>query len=117
MPFRFRRPIVALLTAMLFSLSVAGHGFMMTDMSVKLAAATAVTDMPADEMCAGCKEDGMGMGIACFAACTSTVAILSDSVPLPIFAATRDISAAAMRLLPGRDGPPDPYPPKPFALS
>lgn len=117
MAFRFHCRNIALVTALLFSLSVAGHGFMMTEMSVKLAAATAATDMPADEMCAGCKDDGVGMVIACFAACTSTVAILSDPAPLPIVAAKRETLSAALRLLPGRNGPPDPYPPKPFALS
>lgn len=117
MPFRFRRPIVALVTAMLFSLNVAAHGFMMTDMSVKLAAATAATDMPADDMCPCCKDDGMGKGIACFAACTGSLATLSDPLTLPIVAATSDIGAAPIRLLLGRHGPPDPHPPKPFALS
>ena len=102
---------------MLFSLSAAGHGFMMVEMSAKpMVMAPTIQMSPADPSMDCCQED-MGMGMTCFAICASTFATLSAPLQLPVIVAARDVGFAVFRFIPGRAGPPDPDPPKPFVLS
>jgi hypothetical protein len=116
MPFWFSRRFVTVTIAMLFSLSVAVHGFLITDMNAKMAATAAAMDMSsADSDLDDGKDDG-GMKLACFALCSSNVAIISGSEPLTVVAALQQLGSPVLRSLSGRYGPPDPYPPKPFVL-
>ena len=113
---RFRRTVIALVTETLFSVSGVGHGFMVTEMSVKPAVAAATSDMPSADPCADCVRDDVGMKAACSAICAGAIAVLPNPTPLPVVAAARDIAFAARQSLQRRDGPPDPYPPRPIVI-
>ena len=113
---RFRHRLIGLATAVLFCFSIVGHGFAMSDMSAKMVMATPTADMSQDA-CAGCDENAITMHAACIALCASSVAILSDPVQLLIMTVGREVNPAATRFLPGRDRPPEPYPPRLILVS
>jgi hypothetical protein len=113
MAFFFNRRRIALVTAMLFGISVAAHGFAASHVGMN-ATTVAASDMPSDPD-SGCSGDGIGL--ACFALCASAVAILPDPAELPnVMSAARPVSAAEWPV-PSRNNPPDPAPPRPIVLS
>src|ERR1700687_1995388 len=83
MAFRLNRRFTALATAMLFSVSVAAHGFVASHAGMKAIDAITANDMQPPSSDSGCGGDAGG-GVACFALCTSAVAILPESAPLPL---------------------------------
>jgi hypothetical protein len=116
MAFRFHHRLIGIATAVLFCFSIVGHGFAMSEMSAKMVMANSAVDMSQDA-CAGCDENPMTMHAACIALCASSVAILSDPVELLIMTVGREVNPAATRFLPGRDRPPEPYPPRLILVS
>lgn len=120
MPLRRCRRLFALLSAMLFTLSIVGHGFMLGGMGAKIMTAASAEMAAQDgamdcDKSAGC-DDMTGMNLACVAHCASLVAVLSDPTPLPVIAAVREVLSLALTVPAGRNSPPDPYPPKPVVL-
>ena len=114
-----RRRFVSLLTAMLFGLSIVGHGFAITAAVLKMSAAAAATtmEMPSPGHAMDCGDDvDKGAHAACVAACASAVAILCEPIQMPIFAAMQDMTADVELPFSGRGIPPEPYPPKPVVL-
>jgi hypothetical protein len=114
------RRLFALLSAMLFSLSIVGHAFMLGDMGAKAMTAASV-ELAAQDGAMDCDkgvgcDDMKDMQLACVAHCASIVAVLSDPAPMPVIATVRDVLAPAISLLAGRIMAPDPYPPKPVVL-
>jgi hypothetical protein len=118
MPLRFHHRLVALATAVLFVLSIAGHGVMMAEMTAKAVAAASdmAVQSPSADCDGGCGGNDTDMQTTCFAHCASAVGIVSEAVELPIRAAVREAPLPAVSSLSGRTGPPDPYPPKPSVL-
>jgi hypothetical protein len=116
MAFCLNRRFTALVTAILFAVSVAGHGFASSHAGMKAMESAAASDMQSpitDSGCGGNEGDGM----ACFALCASAVAVLPESAALPItITVTQPLSLAELPLL-SRDNPPDPAPPRSIVLS
>lgn len=113
----FGRRLIALTTATLFVLSMAGHGVMMAEAAAK--AASDMTNMASQSQSSDCQQgcggdDGMQM--ACFAQCASSMGILSDSIEVPVMAAVRHVAYPPAQPLAGRARPPDPHPPKRLAI-
>jgi len=121
MHFGRNRRWFALLSAMLFTLSIAAHGFMLGNVNAKVtmsasAAMTAPGDtMDCDESTAPC-DDMKGMNLACATHCASIVAVLSDASPMLVITTTQEAYSLVTNEPASRNGPPDPYPPKPLAL-
>jgi hypothetical protein len=117
MPLRLHRRLIALVTAVLFVLSTAGHGVMMAEMAAKAIAATADMSLqsPSSDCDGGCGGNDAGMQAACFAHCASTVGIVSASIEVSVVGTVRDAAAPTARSLSGRNHPPDPHPPKRLA--
>jgi hypothetical protein len=116
MALRLNRRFTALVTAMLFSISVGAHGFATSHANMKAMDAMAASEtQPAtpDSGCGG--NDGGGM--ACFALCASAVAILPESATLPVTMAMPRPLLLAERFLPSRHIPPEPAPPRTIVLS
>ncbi len=111
---RCKRSLAALLIAVLFGISVVGHGFAATSMSMSMTGA-----MPAD-MSADNSMDCDGKDVRkpnCFALCAGAIAILPDPAPLPVAAMVQAVADAPARFLPSQDRSPEPYPPKPLILT
>jgi hypothetical protein len=120
MPLRRYRHLCSLITALLFAVSIVGNGFMLGDMAAKMSMAAGI-EMPAQDSSMDCDKSATcdhdrGMPMACFAHCASTVAVLSDTIRLPVIALTRTVVATAVSIPAGHQGPPDPYPPKALAV-
>jgi hypothetical protein len=116
MAFRLNRHFTAVATAMLFSISVAAHGFVASHAGMKVMDTVAVNDMQPASSDSGCGGNDGG-GVACFALCASAVAILPESATLPVTMAMPQPLLLAERSLPSRDSPPDPAPPRFVILS
>jgi hypothetical protein len=116
MALRLNRHFTALVTAMLFSISVAAHGFAAPHASMKAMDAVATNDMQSPISDPGCGGNDDG-GMACFALCASAVAILPASIALPMtMSVTRPLSHAE-RFMASRGTPPEPAPPRSVDLS
>jgi histidine ammonia-lyase len=120
MHFRRCRRLLAVLSAMLVTLSIVGHGFMLGDMGAKAMMVASVEMTAPDgtmdcDKSAGC-DDMTGMHMACVAQCASLVAVLSDPAAMPVTATVRQVLSVATSVPASRNGPPDPYPPKPTVL-
>ncbi len=119
--------LIGFATAMLFALSVVATGFMFGAMAANMSMAVGsemsahASDMAAQggagdcEKNTACRHD-RGMPMTCFAHCASTVAVLSDAIPLPVVTITRTLVASVVSAHASHDGPPDPYPPKTFVV-
>src|SRR5204863_893679 len=95
MAFRLNRRATAFVTAMLFTLSVAAHGFAANDASMQATDVMAASDTQSSAPDSGC--GGNDGGMACFALCAGAVAILPDATPLPlVIAAARPGSLAEL---------------------
>jgi hypothetical protein len=116
MAFRFNRRFTALVTAMLFSISVAAHGFVVSHPSMEAMDAVAANDMQPSSSDSGCGGNDGG-GVACFALCASAVAILPESATLPVTMAMPQPLLRAEQFMASRDSPPDPAPPRSIILS
>jgi hypothetical protein len=116
MAFRLNRRFTALTTAMLFSISVAAHGFATSHANMKSMDAMAASDTQPSTPDSGCGGNDGG-GIACFALCASAVAILPASVPLPMTITMTQLFSHAEQYMASRGSPPDPAPPKFIVLS
>ena len=116
MALRLNRRFTALVTAMLFSISVAGHGFAASHANMKAMDAIAASDMQPSTPDHGCGGNDGG-GMACFALCASAVAVLPESATLPVTMAMPQPLLLAERFLPSRHIPPDPAPPRSIILS
>jgi hypothetical protein len=116
MAFRLNRRLTALMTAMLFSISVAAHGFVVSHPSMEAMDAVAANDMQSPSPDSGCGGDDNG-GTACFALCASTVAILPNLATLPVTMVMPQPFSLAERFMPSRVSPPDPAPPRSIILS
>jgi hypothetical protein len=115
MAFRLNRRFIALVTAMLFGISVGAHGFAATHGSMKAMDAVAANDTQAPSPDSGCGGNDSG-GVACFALCASAVAILPDPTPLPIVMAAARPTFVAEWPASSRDSPPEPAPPRTIVL-
>lgn len=112
----FRRTVIALVTATLFGVSGFGHGFMITDMSMNPVVAAAANAMPSADPCADRVCDDAMANAVCSAICASTVAVLPNPVLPRVVATATDEASTVRRSLRRRDGPPDPYPPRPIVI-
>ena len=116
------RRFIAVMTAVLFLLSTAGHGFVLAGMaygmSMEMAAGAADMASHDDPMDCGEHADctAKKVQMACFAHCASVTGILSEPAGLSIIGAARELTAAVARPLPSLHGPPDPHPPKSIVL-
>src|SRR5258707_6513742 len=95
MALRLNRRFTALVTAMLFSISVAGHGFAASHANMQAMDVIAASDMQPSAPDSGC--GGNDGGMACFALCDGAVAVLPESAPLPV-----TMAMPQPRLLPER---------------
>jgi hypothetical protein len=116
MAFRLNRRFTALATAMLFSISVAAHGFAASHANMKAMDVMAASDMQPSTPDSGCGGNDGG-GMACFALCASTVAILPASVALPMTMAMPQPLSHAEQFMASRGSPPEPAPPRSIILS
>jgi hypothetical protein len=116
MAFRLNRRFTALATAMLFSISVATHGFAASHAGMTAMDAVATNDMQPPSSDSGCGGNDDG-GVACFALCASAVAILPESATLPVTMAMLQPLLLAERFMASRDSPPEPAPPRSVILS
>lgn len=110
---RFRR-LCAVVLVVAFGLGAALHGLLAADMAAQMTA-MAMSD---DGQASGCGACGGNDGMApsdCSQMCVSFVAVVppdaSAGVPLPAVI-PRDRTASVA----GRTGPPEPYPPRSFAM-
>jgi hypothetical protein len=116
MALRLNRRFTALATAMLFSISVAAHGFAASHANMKAMDAMAASDTQPSTPDSGCGGNDGG-GMACFALCAGAVAILPESATLPVTMAMPQPLLLAERSLPSRASPPEPAPPRSVILS
>jgi hypothetical protein len=116
MVFRLNRRFTALATAMLFSISVAAHGFVVSHPSMEAMDAVAANDMQAPSPDSGCGGDDSG-GVMCFALCAGAVAILPNLATLPVTMVMTQPLLRAERFMAARNSPPDPAPPRSVVLS
>ena len=112
-----KRSLTALLIGMLFGISIVTHGFASTSASVNMAIEAATTGMSSPDDGMNCGGKDIDKRAACFALCATAIAILVDPAPLPVVAVWQQLTAGAVRDLPTRNNPPDPYPPRPSVLS
>ena len=119
MSFRLYRRSVALVTAMLFALSIAGHGFAVTNMDTNAMAAATDMAMSADDSSTTMDCDGsdMAMKLVCHAFCASAFAIISEPLQLPKRIASHPANSFFMQALQSRGSSPEPHPPRSIALS
>jgi hypothetical protein len=116
MAFRLNRRFTALVTAMLFSISVGAHGFAASHASMQAMDVMATSDTQPSTPDSGCGGNDGG-GMACFALCAGAVAILPESATLPVTIAMPQPLLLAERFMASRDSPPEPAPPRSVILS
>ena len=116
MAFCLNRRVTAFVTAMLFTLSIAAHGFAASHASMKVMDTVAANDMQSPSPDSGCGGNDGG-GIACFALCAGAVAILPESAVLLVTMVMTQPLSIAERFIASRDSPPDPAPPRSIVLS
>jgi hypothetical protein len=116
MAFRLNRRFTALVTAMLFSISVGAHGFAASHASMQAMGVMATSDTQPSTPDSGCGGNDGG-GIACFALCAGAVAILPELATLPVAMAMPQPPLLAERSMASRDSPPEPAPPRSVILS
>jgi hypothetical protein len=114
MAFRLNRRIIALATAMLFSISVGAHGFAASHASMQAMDVMATSDTQPSTPDSGC--GGNDGGMACFALCAGAVAILPGSATLPVTITMSQPLLLAERFMASRDSPPEPAPPRTIVL-
>jgi hypothetical protein len=116
MAFRLNRRFTALVTAMLFSISVAAHGFTVSHPSMEAMDAVTANDMQLPSPDSGCGGHDSG-GMMCFALCAGAVAILPNLATLPVTMVMAQPPLHAERFMASRDNPPEPAPPRSVFLS
>ena len=118
MPLRVHCRLIALMTAMLFGLSIVGHGFAMSGaaMNPMTAASMSSTGMSSPDHAMDCDGNDGAKQVACFATCASVIGILWDSAPVPLAATSGEMTAPAVLPLADHGSPPDPHPPKTTVL-
>ena len=118
MPLRVHCRLIALMTAMLFGLSIVGHGFAMSGaaMNPMTAAADMSTGMSSPDHSMDCDGDDGAKQVACFATCASVIGILWDAAPVPLSPTSGEMTAHAVLRLAEHGSPPDPHPPKTIVL-
>jgi hypothetical protein len=116
MAFRLNRRFTACVTAMLFGISVAAHGFAASDANMKAMDAMATSDTQPSTPDSGCGGNDGG-GVACFALCASAVAILPASIALPMTMAMTQPLSYGEQFMASRGSPPEPAPPRSIVLS
>jgi hypothetical protein len=117
MPLRVHCRLIALMTAMLFGLSIVGHGFAMSGAAMNpMTAGMSSTGMSSPDHAMDCDGDDGAKQVACFATCASVIGILGDAAPVPLAATSREMTAPAVLALADHGSPPDPYPPKTTVL-
>jgi len=116
MALRLNRRFTALVTAMLFAISVAGHGFAASHANMKAMDVMAASDTQPSTPDHGCGGNDGG-GMACFALCASAVAVLPESATLPVTMAMPQPLSNAEGFIASHDIPPDPAPPRSIVLS
>jgi hypothetical protein len=116
------RRFIAVITAVLFSLSTAGHGFVSAGMANGPGMDMAATaDMAFHDASMDCGERAdcaaKGMQMACFIHCATVLGILSapNLVPVPVI--SRELNVPVVHPLAGLHGPPEPHPPKSLILT
>lgn len=107
----------ALFAVMALVSGLAAHGVSAADMGAKMMGMATASEMSPSSTCNGCGggDDGMP-ATACNAICSGIVAVLPDLAPVAT-AAVEPASPIAVPYHLGRDGPPDPYPPRLSILS
>jgi len=115
------RRFIALITAVLFLLSTAGHGFVSAGMANGPGMDMAATaDMAFHDASMDCGERAdcaaKDMQMACFTHCATVLGILSapNLVPVPVI--SRELNVPVVHPLAGLHGPPEPHPPKSLIL-
>lgn len=108
------RCLIALLTVLLLTLGVVGHGALAGDMNAKMMTAAAV-DMPMAQDRDACGYDSMPDAV-CYSVCNGSVAVLSHPMPTKAVALTQSERSLATSPI-SRSTAPDPSPPKPVILS
>jgi len=111
------RRFARLLIAFLFAISMATHGFAVSQAATKMMAADASMQVGAPDHPMDCDGKGMSAKTACFAMCASAVAILCDSASVPFVSTMLDLTVEPQAPVLGRGVPPEPHPPKPVTLS
>src|SRR5690349_4528837 len=111
------RRMIAAITALLFLLSIAVHGFVVAGMAgdENMSLASASSDMGTPGAGKNCGMDcakDIAMHMACSALCASLTGILSEPVSLPLSFAAEMLPVSPSVPLTSVHGPPDPYPPK-----
>jgi hypothetical protein len=114
---RVLRRWFALLAVMALISGLAAHGVAAGDMSAKMMGMATASEMSPSSTCNGCGggDDGMP-ATACNAVCSGIVAVLPDLAPVAM-AAVEPAAPIAVASHLGRDGSPDPYPPKSSVLN
>jgi hypothetical protein len=111
------RRFTCLLIALLFAISMATHGFAVSQAATKMMVADASMQMGAPDHPMDCDGKDMSAKAACFAMCASAIAILCDATRMPIVSAMLDLTVDPQASVVGRGVPPEPHPPKPVTLS
>jgi hypothetical protein len=109
MVFRPNARVVALIAALVFALGGLLHAAAAAEMNGRML--TFPAEAPACDH-GKAADDMSASSAACEAICTGPLFWLNTPASLGI-AAANEAPAAAPDCLPGRTGPPDPYPPKP----
>jgi hypothetical protein len=116
MAFYLNRRFTACVTAILFSVSVAAHGFAASHANMKSMDVMAASDTQPSTPDSGCGGNDGG-GMACFALCAGALGILPESATLPVTIAMPQPLLRAERFMASRDSPPEPAPPRTIVLS
>jgi hypothetical protein len=113
---RVLRRWFALFAVMALVSGLAAHGVAAADMGAKMMS-PAASDMAPSSTCNGCGggDDSMP-ATACNAVCSGIVAVLPDFAPVAT-AAVEPATPVAVPSHLGRDGSPDPHPPKSSILN
>jgi len=114
---RTHHPLVGLLTALLFAVSLVGQSLVATAASAEMMASASSMEISSADNPIDCDGQDAAMLMTCVATCAGIIAIVADAAVLPVVPLLDRPLARPKESLSGRSIPPDPYPPRSSALS
>ncbi len=113
------RRIASLVTALLFAVSMIAQGLVTTTANAKMVAAASDIAMSSGDPTMDCPGSGQDAADkdSCIAVCAGFIGILFEPAALPLVQSRSAAADDGIASLSDRSLPPDPYPPRPSALS
>lgn len=103
--------------ALLFAVSLMGQSLVATAASAQMMASASSMEVSSADNPMDCGGQDAAMHTTCVATCAGTIAIVTDAAALPVVPLLDRPLARPRESLSGRSIPPEPYPPRPSALS